>query len=114
MIFNRLDYTIEKAFEQKPTLEQKFILQFTGKRFPAVEARNLWLKVIDHKWYISEKLDRDVGLRVAAVDYLHNIYEPQRSIAPKNNFKTTLSRIFRRFSNSVSQPHSNKLSGLSM
>jgi hypothetical protein len=101
MIFSKLDYTIEKTFAQQPTLEQKFIFEFTGKRFPALEAEYIWSRVIDHKWYISERLNRDIGLRVAAVDYLNNIYEPSRSVMPKNDVKSHLMRIFKRFINAT-------------
>ena len=70
MIFYKLDYTIEKTLNSKPSLEQKYLFEFTGKEFPAKEAKNLWTKVIDHKWYVSERLKRDIGLKVAAVDYI--------------------------------------------
>ena len=76
MNFYKLDYTIEKTLNLKPSLEQKFLLEYTGKNFPAKEAEKLWLKVIDHKWYVSERLNRDIGLRVAAVDYIGNFYKP--------------------------------------
>lgn len=72
----KLDYTIEKTLNFKPNLEQKFLLEYTGKKFSEEEARGLWLRVIDHKWYISERLNRDIGLRVAAVDYVQNFYKP--------------------------------------
>ena len=55
---------------------RRFSCEFTGKKFEVEEAdQNLWLKVIDHKWYISEHLNRDIGLRVAAIDFLQNFYE---------------------------------------
>jgi hypothetical protein len=38
-----------------------------------VEARALWPRILEHKWFLSERLGRDVGLRVAAIDYLENI-----------------------------------------
>lgn len=40
------------------------------------EAKKIWKKIEDHKWYLSERLGRDVGNRVAAVDYLENFYQP--------------------------------------
>lgn len=94
MLFYKLDYTVEKTLNLKPELEQKFLLDFTGKNFPAREAEKIWLKVIDHKWYISERLGRDVGLRVAAIDYITNFYEPsvQRD---KNSLIVTAKQFFR-------------------
>jgi transitional endoplasmic reticulum ATPase len=36
-------------------------------------AEKLWPKVLQHKWFLSEKLDRDVGLNVACLDLLENL-----------------------------------------
>lgn len=38
------------------------------------EAQTAWHRVLEHKWYSSERLRRDVGFRVAAVDFFDNIY----------------------------------------
>jgi Zn/Cd-binding protein ZinT len=54
MIPYKLDYTIEKVLQTNQ--EQTF---------------NKTLQ--DHKWYLSERLGRDVGLFVAALDYFLNI-----------------------------------------
>jgi hypothetical protein len=104
MNFYKLDYAIEKTIDGHPTLEQKFLQEFTGKKFPAKEAKNLWERVIDHKWYIGERLKRDVGLRVAAIDYLENFYEPGGINKPKNNFKNLIPRFFQTLVNSIPPP----------
>ncbi|MEZ5426381.1 MAG: DUF4032 domain-containing protein [Pyrinomonadaceae bacterium] len=93
MIFYKLDHVIEKIFTNEPCLEQKHLFETTGKEFPKEEARKLWAKVIDHKWYVSERLKRDIGLKVAAVDYLENFYEPP---VPKPS-RNSLSRFVTRF-----------------
>jgi diguanylate cyclase (GGDEF)-like protein len=36
-------------------------------------ARNLWAEIVKHKYMMSEKLGRNVGIAVATVDYLGNI-----------------------------------------
>lgn len=41
------------------------------------EARAAWPRIMDHKWYMGERLGRDVGLRVAAVDYFENVAPPR-------------------------------------
>lgn len=69
----RLEYVIEKTATDASTEEQKLISQFTGRRLPAPEARTIWSQILDHKWFISECLGRDVGLRVAVIDYFENI-----------------------------------------
>lgn len=80
-----LDYTIEKIAKNSSNQEQKIIKQLTGKSLSQKEAGKVWAKVKDHKWYVSERLGRDVGLRVAAVDFIENIYEPSVSINRKMN-----------------------------
>ena len=44
-----------------------------GPGLTPAEAREVWPQVLEHKWYMSERLGRDVGLRVAAVDYFTNV-----------------------------------------
>lgn len=82
MNFYRLDYTIDKIISNLPSREQKILHELTGKDFEKEEAEIVWNKVLDHKWYVGEKLQRDIGLRVAAIDYVENFYEP--SIQGKN------------------------------
>jgi hypothetical protein len=103
MIFYKNNYAIEKTLTLKPGLEQKFLLEYTGKHFPAREAEKIWLKVIDHKWFISEQLNRDIGLKVAAIDYVQNFYEPKNN-NNKNNFSRFLLKFFRTAFYSVSPP----------
>lgn len=77
MIPFTLDYTIEKSAEAFSDSEQKALKNLTGKSLNKKEARQIWAKVRDHKWYVSERLGRDVGFRVAAVDFIENIYQPK-------------------------------------
>ena len=90
MISYKLDHTIEKILENEFSTEQKLIKELTGKVLPKVEAKNIWLKVLDHKWYISERLRRDVGLRVAALDYMENFYE--QSFPKNRDFSSKIRR----------------------
>jgi hypothetical protein len=55
----KLDYTIEKILEN--TTSQRIIADPFAKT------------IKDHKWYLSERLGRDVGTIVAAIDYFLNI-----------------------------------------
>lgn len=75
MIFYTLDYVIEKTLKQNLTAEQMFLKKFVGgdAKLSGEEARRLFERIKDHKWYVSERLGRDVGLKVAAIDYLENI-----------------------------------------
>ncbi len=49
------------------------ILELSGNDFEADVAADLWSKIISHKWLLSEKVGRDVGLRTACIDFLENI-----------------------------------------
>ncbi|WP_075354988.1 ATP-binding protein [Desulfovibrio sp. DV] len=48
------------------------IFDASGIRFEETIAADLWRKVMDHKWILSEKLGRDVGFRAACIDFLDN------------------------------------------
>lgn len=49
------------------------ILEMSGAEFEPDIAADLWSKIIDHKWLLSEKVGRDVGLRTACIDFLENM-----------------------------------------
>ncbi|HEY0006137.1 MAG TPA: DUF4032 domain-containing protein [Pyrinomonadaceae bacterium] len=72
----KLDYVIERTLAEQPTREQRTLKTLAGARISASEARVIWPRLQEHKWYLSERLGRDVGLRVAAVDYFENIHAP--------------------------------------
>ena len=68
----KLDYVIERTpIEQdkdKPTA-------LVSVKLPVSEARAVWPRILQHKWFLSERLGRDVGLRVAVIDYFENIHQ---------------------------------------
>ncbi len=66
----KLDYVIERL---RADDERELLCQAVGRRLSTREARVVWPEVLEHKWLLSEKLGRDVGLRVAAVDYFVNV-----------------------------------------
>jgi len=69
----KLDYVIHKLTVDDQS-ERQTIKRLTGVRLRAGEASAVWPRIIEHKWFISERLSRDVGLKVAAIDYFENIY----------------------------------------
>jgi hypothetical protein len=95
MNFYKLDYTIEKVLREAPTPEQKLTKKYLSADFSKREAKYLWDRIIDHKWYIGERLKRDVGFRVAAVDYVENFYEPVFFRKPESGFKNSLREFFK-------------------
>jgi len=48
------------------------IFEISGAKFEPETAADLWPKILQHKWLMSEKLHRDVGLRTACTDFLEN------------------------------------------
>ncbi len=54
------------------------ILEITGDKFEPEAAAELWPRIVQHKWLMSEKLGRDVGLRVACIDFLENMEQADK------------------------------------
>ncbi len=75
MIPFKLDFVVDEV-TSKSMAAQGMIQASTGKVVRKEEALQLWNRIDDHKWYLSERLGRDVGVRVAAVDYIENFYRP--------------------------------------
>jgi transitional endoplasmic reticulum ATPase len=48
------------------------IFELSGAKFEPEVAADLWPKILQHKWLLSEKLGRDVGFRIACLDFLEN------------------------------------------
>ena len=49
------------------------IFEISGTKFDPEAAADLWPRILQHKWLLSEKVGRDVGLRVACIDFLENM-----------------------------------------
>ncbi|HEY8561263.1 MAG TPA: DUF4032 domain-containing protein [Pyrinomonadaceae bacterium] len=95
MIFYKLNYRIGKFFRNDVTPEQKMVSKYLSAELPAREAKYLWERIVDHKWYVSEGLKRDVGFRVAAVDYVENFYEPVFFNTRRTGFRNALRELFK-------------------
>lgn len=64
----------EKSAETlSPELCSSKIFEISGARFDPDTAADLWPRILQHKWLMSEKLHRDVGLRVACIDFIENM-----------------------------------------
>ena len=48
------------------------IFDLSGQRLEPRVAHELWEKILQHKWVLSEKLGRDVGIKVSCVDFIEN------------------------------------------
>jgi SpoVK/Ycf46/Vps4 family AAA+-type ATPase len=49
------------------------IFEITGVKFEPEIAADLWEKILQHKWLLSEKVGRDVGFRTACMDFVENM-----------------------------------------
>jgi transitional endoplasmic reticulum ATPase len=79
MIPFKLDYVIEQTLRGGPSEEQKVLRELAGVKLTPAEASAEWGRVLEHKWFVSERLGRDVGLRVAAIDYFENVRLPRHT-----------------------------------
>lgn len=57
------------------------IFTASGLKFDDDKAADMWQKVMDHKWILSEKLGREVGFRAACVDLVDS-FELDKGEAP--------------------------------
>jgi hypothetical protein len=73
MIPFKNEYTIEKTINEQPSKEQLYLQTMFGEKVGKYEAQTYFERILDHKWYVSERLGRDIGLHVAALDFATNI-----------------------------------------
>jgi SpoVK/Ycf46/Vps4 family AAA+-type ATPase len=64
--------------EMTPDICASKIFEISGEKFAPEIAAGLWAKILQHKWLLSEKLRRDVGLRTACIDYIDNMEAAQK------------------------------------
>lgn len=95
MIFYKLDYVIDEVLKNNPSEEQIFLKRYLNADFPKKDAKGLWERIVDHKWYVSERLKRDIGFRVAAIDYVENFYEPRVSQNHRGNSQGSLRQFLK-------------------
>src|SRR5688572_2777114 len=75
-----LDYVIERLRIENEDIERRNLRALTGISLTGEEARSIWPRILEHKWYMSERMGRDVGLRVAAVDFFEYVQPPPRRV----------------------------------
>mgnify|MGYP006126250263 FL=1 len=51
----------------------ELLFQLTWRRFPLEEAVRIWAAITEHKKELEQALEREVGFRVAALDYLFSV-----------------------------------------
>lgn len=74
-ISNHPHYILKKVEpEQRGFYYVRLLAALTGHHFRnQQEAQHYWREVLEHKWYMSEAVGRDVGIRAAALDYFRHL-----------------------------------------
>jgi hypothetical protein len=66
---NIRSFTYLASPQQNPRFYRLQLHQLTGHYYPGDLARQLWHKLIEHKWNMSEEAGQDVGLEAATTDF---------------------------------------------
>lgn len=90
MNISTLNLTVINSPRTKYSDAQVLLQEFTGTEFARGEADSIWADVLNHKWKISEKLQRDVGFRVATIDFIENFYQPGQEIKQMKKITTEI------------------------
>ncbi|MHB8110963.1 MAG: ATP-binding protein [Syntrophorhabdaceae bacterium] len=64
---------MSETVRETPEMCVSKIFEISGVKLEADIAHDVWPRILLHKWLMSEKLGRDVGLRIACIDFLENI-----------------------------------------
>jgi len=64
------------------------IQEITGYSFDPEIAEELWPKIEQHKWFLSERLGRDVGIKVACLDLIENMDAIRQELMDNERFCT--------------------------
>ena len=62
---------------------RNFLRRLSGVKLSGAQAQTYWRRVQEHKWYLGERLGRDVGVEVAALDYFENVERPLPPARPR-------------------------------
>ena len=74
-------FAISEIVSRYLNSRRRAVRKLAGVRLSEAEARAAWPRILDHKWYVRERLGRDVGLHVAAVDYFENVALPRPALS---------------------------------
>jgi diguanylate cyclase (GGDEF)-like protein len=75
------EYNLESLGKKPGTYYRDIIFALLQIRLPEDEAKRDWNEILKHKFIMSEKLGRNIGIHVATLDYYTNI--KRKIISPK-------------------------------
>ncbi|KMQ51799.1 diguanylate cyclase (GGDEF) domain protein [Chitinispirillum alkaliphilum] len=67
------EYLLDSIGKKPGTYYKDLILALIQIQLPEDEAKSDWKEILKHKYTVSEKLGRNVGIHVATLDYYSNI-----------------------------------------
>jgi len=71
-----LEHIYQPALQRlRPLIDKRSESQHTGQIDMVMDAVELYCQILEHKWYLSERVGHDVGHTAAIDDYLANIAE---------------------------------------
>ncbi|MDZ4182152.1 MAG: hypothetical protein U1B83_04685 [Candidatus Cloacimonadaceae bacterium] len=65
---------IARVDSDRDEFYQDMLKQYTGFEFKASEVNDIWTDILKHKIKMSVVLNRDIAIKVAALDYIETVY----------------------------------------
>jgi hypothetical protein len=65
---------IAKVENDRDEFYTAMLKQYTGNEFKPSEAYEIWTNILRHKINMSSMLNRDIAIKVAALDYFETVY----------------------------------------
>ena len=65
-------YVIAFVEYDREEFYQNMIKKYLGKEFKGKDIYDIWIKILKHKIELSRKLDRDISIKVAALDFIES------------------------------------------
>lgn len=65
---------IARVDSDRDEFYQMMLKQYTGTEFKPNEVFDIWTNILKHKVKMSSMLNRDIAIKVAALDYFETVY----------------------------------------
>lgn len=88
-----IQYLVDKVVKKKgDNFYSDLLYNLTLERFPEEKAKTLWQEILHHKYMVSERMGRNIGIRVATLDYFENVKKIIKApiFVPETKFAKTL------------------------
>ncbi len=65
-------YVIAFVEHDREDFYKNMIKEYLGKEFKGKDIYDMWIKILKHKIKLSRKLERDISIKVAAIDLIES------------------------------------------